>query len=271
MCRLYTFRSSHPRKIECELVRAQNSLLRQSAGDSEGRVHSDGWGLGHYRDDTPHLIRHPTAAVADESFRWAAAEAFTMNVVAHVRSATVGGPGALNTHPFQVGDWLFAHNGTIAAFPLIRDRVVAAMAPRVQSLPRGTTDSEHLFHLILSEHQRHPERGTVAAVRTAVTDVMQWAQEAAPGGEFAANIVLTQGRTTTIMRNGRSLWYVQRESVHACQVCAGELHVEGAPPPVYHAVAFASEPITTDEAWVQVKEGRLFTIDPTLALTEEVL
>lgn len=271
MCRLYTFRSSHRRKIECELIAAQNSLLRQSTGDAEGLVHPDGWGLGHYADLAPFLTRQPVAAVNSEQFRWAAAEAFTTNALAHVRSATIGIRRAENTHPFQVDRWLFAHNGTVGAFPLIRDRVLAAMQPAFRDLPRGDTDSEHVFHLALSELARRPERGIVHAVRTVVNAVTAWSRSADSAAELALNMVVTDGAESVVSRCGRSLWYVEREEVHACQVCAGALHVEGTPPSNYRAVVFASEPITTDEPWTPVREGVLQRIGPTLELSEESL
>lgn len=62
MCRPYGFRSSQHRKVECELIEAQNSLLRQILGDAAGQVHGDGWGLGHDEAAEPKLARQPTAA-----------------------------------------------------------------------------------------------------------------------------------------------------------------------------------------------------------------
>lgn len=270
MCRLYTFRSNYPRKIECELIRAENSLLQQSVRDTEGRIHSDGWGLAHYTSVGPHLVRNARAAIDSEEFRWAAAEAYSTNVLAHVRSATVGGRIGPNTHPFHVGNWLLAHNGTIAAFPHIRDRIVSEMTPEFQRLPRGTTDSEHLFHLILSTLQRDPASAS-RAVRDSVRMLERWAQAADPNAEFAVNLVLTNGPLTVVLRYGRSLWLVQRNKVHACQVCAGIIHVDGPPPADYRALAFASEQITSDESWMPVEDGSLFTITSTLDVTREEL
>lgn len=246
-------------------------MLRQSVRDADGRIHSDGWGLAHYTDDGPQVIRNSRPAVAGEEFRWAVAEAYSTNVLAHVRSATIGGRGDVNTHPFRIGDWLFAHNGTIAAFPYIRDRIESEMTPEVRRLRRGTTDSEHLFHHIISALQRDPARAAADAVRSSVRTLERWARDIDPLGEFAVNLVLTNGPLSVVLRYGRSLWFVQRTEVHACQVCAGTLHVEGPAPSDYRAVAFASERITTDEHWLPVEEGSLFTINHALELTREQL
>ncbi len=271
MCRLYGFRSSQRRKVECELIEAQNSLLRQSLGDATGQVHGDGWGLGHYEQHAPFLARQPSAASAGDAFRWASAKAFTTNAVAHVRHATVGQLRIDNTHPFQLDEWLFAHNGTLGAFALIKPRLLAGMSPEIRARPRGDTDSEHVFHYILSCLQRQPEQPLVAAVRRAVTDVRAWSREADAKAEMALNCVLTDGRRSVVQRLGRSLWSVQREYVHPCQVCGGALHVAEPVQADYRAVAFASEPITTDEDWVEAADGTLFAVDESLHVTRESL
>ena len=271
MCRLYGFRSTQRRKVECELIVAQNSLLRQSLGDRSGQVHGDGWGLGHYESDSPQLTRQPGAASAGDDFRWAAAGAFTVTAVAHVRHATVGARSVENTHPFRVDRWVFAHNGTLGAFASIKPRLLAAMTPELRDRTRGDTDSEHVFHYILSCLQRDPSRPLTVAVRRAVTDVMTWSRDADPRAEVALNLVLTDGRRSVAQRLGRTLCSVQRQHVHPCQVCGGALHV---PEPIrvdYRAVAIASEPITSDEDRIEAADGTLLAVDEHLQLTREAL
>ena len=261
MCRLYTLRSNQRRMIGCELIAAQNSLLRQSLGDADGDVHADGWGLGHYQGGAPQVIRQPAAASFGDGYRWAAAKVFTTNAVAHVRNATVGRAGLANTHPFRWGNWLFAHNGTLAAFGTIRPQLVAAMTPELRAIPKGDTDSEHVFHFLMSRHQRAPTEPLVDTLRRAVADLVTWSEVADRGAEVALNLVLTDGTQTVIQRLGRSLWQVERLAVHPCQVCNGSLHIEGPPRLDYRAVAFASEPVTTDERWTEVGDGTVFSID----------
>lgn len=271
MCRLYGFRSSQQRKVECELIAAQNSLLRQSLGDASGQVHGDGWGLGHYDQGAPQLARQPAAASVGDAFRWASAKAFTTTAVAHVRHATVGVPRLENTHPFRLDRWLFAHNGTLGAFALIKPRLLAAMTPALRETSRGDTDSEHLFHYILSCLERDPARPLIAAVRRAVTDVRSWSREADPQAQVALNLVLTDGRQSVVQRLGRTLWSVERRHVHPCQVCGGAIHLKEPVRADYRAVAFASEPITSDEDWVEAADGSLFAVDESLRVSREAL
>ena len=271
MCRLYGFRSSQQRKVECELIVAQNSLLRQSLGDAMGQVHGDGWGLGHYEQEAPQLARQPTAASAGDDFRWASASAFTTCAIAHVRHATVGQRRIDNTHPFQLDRWLFAHNGTLGAFALIRAQLLGAMTPEIRGRPRGDTDSEHVFHYLLSCLQRQPEQPPISTVRRAVGNVLAWSRAANPQAEVALNFVLTDGRRSVVQRLGRTLWSVQRGHVHPCQVCGGAIHLKEPPRADYRAVAFASEPITTDEDWIEAADGTLFAVDENLQVTQESL
>ena len=73
MCRLYGFISNHARKVECELIQSQNSLLVQSIHDERGESNADGWGLGIYRHLLPIVVRKPIAAYANDDFRNTAA------------------------------------------------------------------------------------------------------------------------------------------------------------------------------------------------------
>ena len=57
MCRLYAFKANEPTRVECSLVRSQNSLMVQSAGDAIGLVHAHGWGVADYPEDVPMIER----------------------------------------------------------------------------------------------------------------------------------------------------------------------------------------------------------------------
>ncbi|WP_419187581.1 class II glutamine amidotransferase, partial [Stieleria bergensis] len=106
MCRLYGFRSNEPTKVECTLVHAQNALLIQSRSDEIGRAHSDGWGIGYYEDQNPHVERNASAAHHGLHFSNAAERVYSPTVISHVRLATVGIPTVENCHPFRFGNWV---------------------------------------------------------------------------------------------------------------------------------------------------------------------
>ncbi|MCZ7564150.1 MAG: class II glutamine amidotransferase [Burkholderiales bacterium] len=271
MCRLYGFRSSYPRKVECELIRAENSLLAQSRKDSLGNSHPDGWGLATHDGVAPRVVREAEAAGDSEAFRWASAQVHSRNVLAHVRRATIGDLRVENTHPFSDGRWAFAHNGTLAAFPALRERMLAEIPERQRGAILGHTDSEHIFHFLLAQIRTRPERASIASVRAGVAALVGWVQRAAPGSEIGLNILMTDGRESLGVRFGRSLWYALRDRVHPCEVCGGALHVEGRVPEQYHATVVASEPITRSEPWEAFPDASVFRIDAQARLQVEAL
>jgi len=262
MCRLYGFRSSYPRKIECELIRAENSLLAQSRKDSHGKSHPDGWGLATHDGEVPSVVRQAEAAGESEAFRWASAQVHSRNVLAHVRRATIGDLRTENTHPFAHGRWVFAHNGTLAAFPVLRERMLAKTTEDQRSAILGHTDSEHIFHFLLARVETQPQESLVDAIRDGVTELIAWAERDAPGTEIGLNILMTDGRESVGVRFGRTLWYALRDHVHPCEVCGGALHVEGELPGEYRAAVVASEPITRTEDWQAFADASIFRIDP---------
>ena len=271
MCRLYGFRSSYPRKIECELIRAENSLLAQSLKDAHGHSHPDGWGLATHDGDIPRVVRQSEPAGRSEAFRWESAQIHSCTVLAHVRRATIGDLRPENTHPFSHGRWIFAHNGTLGAFPALRERMLAETSAHQRRAILGQTDSEHIFHFLLARAETRPERSLVEAVRAGLIDLIEWSGREAPGAQIGLNFLLTDGRETVGVRYGRTLWYALRDRVHPCEVCGGALHVEGVPPTDYHAIVVASEPITRGEPWDSFADASIFRVDPAAELHVEAL
>ena len=154
MCRLYGFKSSIDSGVHHSLIAAENALWKQS------EKHPDGWGVAFYNGGYPHLIRGEKAAQEDTLFADISAVVSTKTLIAHVRQATVGAKGILNTHPFQFGPWVFAHNGQVSGFKengkvsqskqLIFDKI----APKYQKNVFGQTDSEMIFAVFLTELSR---------------------------------------------------------------------------------------------------------------------
>lgn len=271
MCRLYTFRSIVPRKVECELLCAQESLLEQSRADDHSEGHRHGWGLGTYTGATPCVVRQPIAAYDSERFRQEAIRVQTHNAVAHIRQATIGRVRLENTHPFVHGRWLLIHNGTVAAFEQIRERLLGYMVPDYRHAILGDTDSEHLFFCLLSLRLVQPNWSLVQVVREGIRQIVEWSEREAPGADTTANIILTDGDETVGLRYGRPMWFVRRQRVHPCELCECELHVNTVTPARYRAVVVASEPITANEDWDAVPDCTLFRIGPEVTIAFESL
>ena len=158
MCRLYALMANESTRAECSLVRSQNSLMRQSEGDSEGVVHGHGWGVADYTDGRPVVEKQAWAAYHGEHFPMKAARVHARAVIAHVRRATVGQTSIENTHPFPPRPLHLCaqrdHPGLRPGAPAhARARPIRCTAPRSS----GQTDSEHLFHYLLTCWSRGPQ------------------------------------------------------------------------------------------------------------------
>ncbi len=269
MCRLYGFRASAPTKLECALVHAQNALMVQSRQDQEGGSHGHGWGVATYADHLPRVERQAWAAYHGEHFRRAAERVFSRTVLAHVRRATIGAPRLENTHPFADGAWAFVHNGTVPAFERIRPHLLGAMSFHQRARIEGETDSEHVFRLLMTLHDQAPARPLLETLREGVRRVLDWCDDAAPAEPVGLNVILTDGDRLVGTRIGRTLYFVERDGVHACDFC-GLSHVYPDHEAGYRAVEVASEPIT-DEAWRIVSEGSVYEVTADLRLHVEPL
>ncbi len=269
MCRLYAMRANEPTRVECSLVHAQNALMRQSAKDAEGLVHSHGWGVADYRNGLPLVEKQTWAAFHGEHFRKSAARVHANTVVAHVRRATVGGTSMENTHPFHNGRWLFVHNGTIPNFAAVRDNMIQHIDPVLQNDIKGDTDSEHIFYYLLSLQIHHTDKPLKKIVQHGLQQIIAWSYEVAPGAQAGLNIVMTNGEILVGSRHGRTLWHLVREQLTTCPEC-GQLHVHHRPGRDYRAVEVASEPITK-EKWRQFADDIVYTIDKDLHFEVEGL
>lgn len=266
MCRLYGFHSTADRKVECELIDAQNALIRQSESDERGEANAHGWGLTAYRNGTPVTRKEPLPAHESEDFRWAAAEMHSDHVIAHIRRATQGVVSEENTHPFTHEQWTLAHNGHVDGFDAVRDRMFETMDSDARDRIGGQTDSEHIFHYLLSEAARRPNEQFLDTLEESLSRIQTWSRSADPDGETALNLLISDGRQTWGSRYGRSLWYVRRSEVHICDIC-GERHAEVDPDEDYRAVDVASERITNSEQWLEMPDEHVFHIPENCEMT----
>lgn len=257
MCRLYAMHANEPTRVECGLVKAQNALMVQSESDMQGYAHGHGWGVADYPDGVPMIEKQVWAAFHGEHFSRKAAEVYARTVVAHVRRATVGGTSLENTHPFHCGHWIFAHNGTVPNFDEVREKMMPQIDWRHRDKILGTTDSEHVFHYLMSLFLRHPERGLLETVRHGLRQVIKWSAEVDPHARVGLNIVLTDGEHLVGSRLNRSLYTLHRDHIFQCRIC-GQPHVHHDPQTPYRSVEVASEPITVESEWTEVPNRTVF-------------
>ena len=278
MCRLYGLRATHPTKAACELLDAQNALIRQSQEDARGLSNPDGWGMGHVVDGTTGCFRQVEPASESADYREAALTTKGTTLLAHVRRATIGSPQHDNTHPFRHGAALLIHNGHVPAFEQVKPVLLNRLDSSRRGSVQGTTDSEHVLALLLQLRDERPDALLHAVTRTAIRLLQSWVHDAAsevqvqpvdaeisalPHDEVTAilglNLLWTDGTTLAGSRLNRTLWRLRRETVPTCPIC-GSKHAAPPDPATYRAAVFASERIT-DEPWTEVPNGSVFATD----------
>ena len=245
MCRLFGVRTRAPSGVSHELFHGANALRVQS------REHPDGWGLGWYESGVPRVVRSLTPAHGDQEFEQLSQYVSAQTVVAHVRKASIGRIAPENTHPFQRGRWLFAHNGTLPDWDKTRPALEELIDPSLRSVLHGETDSERCFFLFLS-HLRRRCPADDADVHSAAESLAETVSAVRRIAEAASTTFLaTDGRIMVACRRGRTLF---------CSSADGEY------------VALASEdpgepPPGGKRAWRLLPEDSLVAVDPDLRLT----
>ena len=258
MCRYYGLRATLPTRVDWHLVQAPNSLLVQSRRDLSGFEHADGWGIAAYDGDDVRVQRRASAAHDGHHFCAAAARVEATTVLAHVRRATVGRVGLVNTHPFVYGPVSLVHNGTVPYFADIRPRLLEAMTTEHRAAIQGGTDSEHLLHLILATHARIGG-SLFASLEVALRQVIALCREIGQEPHLGLNVLLTDGMRMVGSRWRRTLHFFEQ---HGAGPSLGE-QVAGATD--YRALIIASEPID-DTAWPEIPERSVFEVTPDLRL-----
>jgi predicted glutamine amidotransferase len=130
-----------------------HGLIDQSLHSRMGAetTNGDGFGLGWYgAGEGPGVYHSVSPAWGDRNLRELARHIESPMFMAHVR-ATSGSPiQETNCHPFRHGRWLFVHNGLIGGFHALRRDLALAIDPELFAEMDGSTDSEVLFHLALT-------------------------------------------------------------------------------------------------------------------------
>lgn len=245
--------------VHQSLVSADNALMQQS------ERHPDGWGVAYYLAGAPHVIKSANAAVDDKLFKHVSGIVTSQTVIAHLRKATQGEHTSINTHPFQYGAWVFAHNGNISQFPELRDKLVRRVPPVFRRFILGGTDSELLFHLLLGKMAQrceldrpgYPLDALAEAVREAVDEVVELAGDlceddgASPDNNFLT-FLITNGRTMIGHQGGKHLYVSTHKSRcperDHCPHYAPECEQESDSGFVSHLI-FSSEPLQGDNVW----------------------
>jgi predicted glutamine amidotransferase len=199
--------------------RLAEALLEERNGvGPAAAIDADAWGIGFYQGGEVLHKKRPHASEGALDWSEIAGNVKSDCAILHFRKATVGDYRAENTHPFRMRQWIFAHNGTVHGFDAMRDALLEPMPDFLRRNIRGTTDSEHVFHSLLSFlHDRgqldNPDidsKIVIGAIRSTLALIDRLASEVgAP--QATLNVVLTNGRQMYAVRRGDPLHWVERE------------------------------------------------------------
>ncbi|MED5369925.1 MAG: class II glutamine amidotransferase [Myxococcota bacterium] len=270
MCRLFGFRSALPSTTHRSLVQADNALVEQA------RAHPHGWGVGYYVGQDAYVLKSGDAAHTSDRFRLASSRLRSQTFVVHVRQATVGGTDYLNAHPFRHGRWIFAHNGSLWGFEELAPELARWIPAQRRALILGQTDSEMLFHYLLSAleaagfdatgHAGECDAKGAGQVLSGAVDRLY--QLAAHKGlePPIVNFILTDGELMFGLRAGKALFMsTQKHHCPDAETCPepNKFCLLAAAPvgePVNHLL-LSSEPIGQDDRWESLEQGEMIVLE----------
>jgi predicted glutamine amidotransferase len=152
MCRWMAWHGQ-PVLIEELLFKPEHGLIDQSLHSRMGAetTNGDGFGLGWYgTGEGPGVYRSVEPAWGDANLSHLAGHIESPLFLAHVRATSGSAIQETNCHPYQHDRWLFVHNGLVSGFHALRRELMLAVDPELFTEIQGTTDSEVLFHLALT-------------------------------------------------------------------------------------------------------------------------
>src|SRR5688572_8342829 len=239
------------------------------------------WDPDSHQPDVPYAYASDSLPVFDRNLKNLATKVKAGCVLAHVRGVAYSTQVEIslqNVHPFQFAGvpLALAHNGDLTRFAELRPRLAAHVRPELARQVRGTTDSEWIYALLVSQlaDPGAPPEGValVGALRRTLEIIR--AERAALGIDVSSsvNLFVTDGRQVAAARYcfdfGRyatgdparvheanmsylSLWFTAGRGYGLHD---GEWKMTGG---AEHAdsILIASEPLSRDVAsWVEVPE-----------------
>ena len=183
MCRLLAYLGS-PVSLEDLLYKPEHSLIVQSYQPREmtsGVINADGFGVGWYhsqKDTYPFIYKNILPICNDVNLPSLSRYVESKCVVAYVRSATPGeAVDFANCQPFSHQQQLFIHNGQIENFrKTLHRKIRSTLTQDFYEKINGSSDSEHIFALLLSQSQINKHRPPEYALRTTLLMLLEMAK-----------------------------------------------------------------------------------------------
>jgi len=276
MCRLLGFRSVIDGQVHQSLVKADNALKTQSVH------HPDGWGVAYYLSGSPHIIKSTDMAKNSQLFQKVCGVVSSRTVIAHIRKSTIGGSSILNTHPYQYGPWVFAHNGNIKNFDQHKAELIKRIDPMMSRFILGETDSEVLFYFLLTYIKAHtclesPQLSTqelINVLRKATKDLIKIigpvAHNDAPNTETFLTFLISNGSYLIGHHGGKQLYYsTHKKSCAESDLCPkfNDTCLNPKQNGRVNHLIISSEPTLSENVWNKLQTSDFIGVDENLELT----
>ena len=152
MCRFVAY-LGQPIALDTLVCQPQHSLLRQSlhAEKAQTQSHGDGFGVAWYGGRAEAAVyRDASPAWSNKHLHKLCSSVHSRLFFAHVRAATGTPVARENCHPFQLGRYLFMHNGQIGGYGQLRKELETLLPDHLFEYRLGATDSELMFLLAMA-------------------------------------------------------------------------------------------------------------------------
>ncbi len=243
------------------------------------------WDPGSLRPDEPFTYRSTTLPSFDRNLRSLSGKLAPNCLVAHVRGVTYSEEAVVadtNLHPFHFpgARITLAHNGHLRQFARMRYSLVEHVRPELTQRIEGTTDSEWIYALILSQLDDPyglPETRELAAATAAALRILRKVR-AAHGIDTSSPVNLCAGTGRSVVATRFSFdygWYPPEDEMletdlpfvslwysigGAYTEHGGRWQMTAAKTP--RSVIIASEPLTRDHSsWLEVPEYSMLTAE----------
>jgi glutamine amidotransferase len=242
------------------------------------------WDKRSLAPEEPFMYKVTTLPVFDRNLASLAQKIAPTCLVAHIRGVTYSAENVIsqqNLHPFwfEGAGVALAHNGHLRDFATMRHDLLPYVKPEVARRIEGTTDSEWIYALVLSQLEDPAATPGPAEIVDATTRALSIIRRVREEHDICTsspvNLVISTGRCLVATRFSFDYgWYPDRDALLETDLpyvslwyTVGEAYAEqdgewlmtgdGGPP---RSLIIASEPLTTDvSTWLEAPEYSILT------------
>ncbi len=270
MCRLLLYQG-RPIQLASLITDPKHSLINQSfnARERDEPLNGDGFGLAwfnHHVSKEPALFKSITPAWNNRNLQELSRVIESSCILAHVRAATQSlEVSETNCHPFKYQNFVFMHNGDVGGFRYFKRRIHTDLGDEAFNMIKGSTDSEHLFALIIDELLKigSDDDHMVQAIQKTLQRVVAYSEKYGQGEKSYMNFVLSNGNTSVAVRfttdnpDYADSLYMNSGRKYKCEdgVC---YMVE--PNEDDRAIIISSEPLSKDPGWVKIPVFKMIVV-----------